>query len=83
MGQNVSALDEARRIIAQPVTDRLDGKQGEEARAVAVRLLESAGLEWTDAIALLETYGWQQFLRGSRTAQQAVTDTRIFTTKEN
>ena len=64
-------LTEARRIAGQSVTDRLDGKQGEEAREVMIHLLESTGLDFGDAIKLLEAYGWSRYDSGFRGAREA------------
>ncbi len=48
-----ATLAEARRIAGQPITDRLDGKQAEEAEGVIVRLLEATGLDYAEALRLL------------------------------
>lgn len=70
-------LAEARRIAEQPVGDRLDGKQGEEAREVLIRLAEAIGLDFMDAIRLVETYGWHQHNDGFNSARSV-----YFPTKE-
>lgn len=69
-------LDEARRIAAQPMSDKLDGKQGQEARDVAVRILEEAGLDFMDALRLLDAYGWERWNAGLQTARGAYFETR-------
>jgi alkaline phosphatase len=46
-------LTEARRIAGQSVTDRLEGKQAEEARSVVLRLLEGTGLDYVEALRLM------------------------------
>lgn len=60
-------LAEARRIAGQPVGDRLDGKQGEEARSVILRILEGAGLDYAEALRLvgaLENARWNTGFKG-------------------
>ncbi len=61
---NNSTLAEARRIAGQPVTDRLDGKQGEEARSVILRLMEQAGLDYADGLRLIGAYDWHRWNAG-------------------
>jgi len=68
-------LAEARRIAAQPTGDRLDGKQGEEAKAVIIRILEDAGLDFTEGFRLIEVYGWERFTAGMRSASAAARET--------
>lgn len=46
-------LDEARRIAGQSVTDRLEGKQAEEAKSVVLRLLEETGLDYVEGLRLI------------------------------
>lgn len=57
-------LDRARRIANQPIEDKLNGKQGEEARTVAIRLLQSTGLTHTEAFKLLDAFGWERWTAG-------------------
>lgn len=64
-----AALAEARRVAGQPVDERLDGKQGEEAREIIIRLLEETGLDFSDAIKLVETYGWNRWEAGYQAAR--------------
>lgn len=74
-------LAEARRIAEQPIGDRLEGKQGEEARSVIIRLLEETGLDFMEAFKLVDSYGWERWTAGSRGAAQDAR--RTYTTKEN
>ena len=48
-----ATLAEARRIAGQSVTDRLEGKQSEEAASVIIRLLEATGMDYAEALRLL------------------------------
>lgn len=57
-------LAEAKRIASQPTGDRLDGKQGEEARSVILRLLEQAGLDYSDGLRLLGANDWNRWNAG-------------------
>jgi hypothetical protein len=68
-------LAEAKRIASQPTGDRLDGKQGQEARDVMLRLLEDSGLDYIEALRLVDTYGWERWTAGSRSARDAYRDT--------
>ncbi len=63
--QNVNAiLAEARRIAGQPIGDKLDGKQAEEAHSVILRLLEETGLDYSEGLRLLGTVEWAHWNRG-------------------
>jgi hypothetical protein len=68
---NEPMLNEAKRIAGQSVTDRLDGKQGEEARSVMTELLKDAGLDFGEAYKLLEAYGWERYSTGFQAARSA------------
>lgn len=57
-------LEEAKRIAGQPRGDKLDGKQGQEAHAVIIRLLEETGLDYIEALSLVDTYGWERWHLG-------------------
>lgn len=59
-----TSLEDARRIAAQPVEDRLDGKQGEAAKEVAIRLLEAAGLDYIQAVRLMGAVEWGRWSEG-------------------
>lgn len=74
-------LDEARRIAAQPTGDRLDGKQGEEARSVILRLLEESGLDYGDSLKLLGAFDWERWNSGFTAGYDKARDR--FETKEN
>jgi hypothetical protein len=63
-------LDEARRIAGQPRGDKLDGKQGQEAHAVIIRLLEEAGLDYADGLKLLGAFEWDRWKAGYRSARE-------------
>lgn len=69
-------LEEARRIAAQPTGDRLDGKQGEEAKSVMIRLLEDAGLDFGEAYKLVEAYGWSRYNTAFQSARSAYFETK-------
>lgn len=74
-------LAEARRIARQPINDRLDGKQGEEARSVILHLMEMAGLDYGDAINLLSAPQWFDWHEGWTVGYAS--GIRKNTTKEN
>lgn len=57
-------LAEAQRIAHQPISDRLDGKQADEAGAVILRLLEDAGLDYADGLKLLSAVQWGKWHEG-------------------
>jgi len=73
---NQPMIDEAQRIAGQPVGDRLDGKQGEEARSVMTELLKEAGLDFSEAYKLLEAYGWNRYETGFQAARSAYYETK-------
>jgi hypothetical protein len=58
------ALEEARRIAGQPVGDKLDGKQGTEARDIVLRLLEEAGLDYAEGLRLMSAFEWHSWRQG-------------------
>lgn len=62
--QSNPTLDEARRIAGQPMSDRLEGKQGEEAYNAVLRLLEEAGLDYAEALRLMAARDWQKWNEG-------------------
>lgn len=68
-------LAEARRIASQSIGDRLDGKQGEEAKSVILRLLEDAGLDFGEGLSLVEAYGWSRWSNGFQQARGAYFET--------
>lgn len=68
-------LAEARRIASQPVTDRLDGKQGEEAKSVIIRILEESGLDFVEALRLTEAYGWSRWTNGLQNGREVYFET--------
>lgn len=59
-----TSLEDARRIAAQPTDDRLDGKQSEAAKEVALRLLEAAGLDYLQAVRLMGAVEWGRWSEG-------------------
>lgn len=61
---NAATLAEAQRIARQSVTDRLDGKQAEEAASVILRLLEDGGLDYIDGLRLLAAVQWERWSAG-------------------
>lgn len=63
-------LSEARRIAGQPVGDKLEGKQGEEARSVVLRLLEAAGLDYCEGLRLLGAVEWERWHSGFTAGQR-------------
>ncbi len=79
--QDHPTLTEARRIAGQSSTDRLDGKQGPEAEAVAVRLLEEAGLDYVEALHLMSAIAWSRWHAGWDAGYAS--GRGIKTTKEN
>ena len=64
-------LAEARRIAGQPNGDKLDGKQGAEAYDVVLRLLESTGLDYVEALRLTGARDWQQWRDGWKAGFEA------------
>lgn len=48
-----ATLAEARRIAGQSVSDRLEGKQAEEAESIIIRLLEATGLDYAEGLRLV------------------------------
>lgn len=64
MNEREIILAEARHIAGQPRGDALDGKQGQGARDVMLRLLESAGLDYGDAIDLMSAFEWNRWRSG-------------------
>lgn len=70
-------LAEARRIAGQPTGDKLDGKQGEEAYNVILRLLESTGLDYSEALRLVGAREWEQWRAGWRSGYEAGTGTKV------
>lgn len=58
------ALEEARRIVAEPTGDRLDGKLGQEAESVILRLLEESGLDYAEGLRLLSALSWSKWHEG-------------------
>lgn len=71
-----ATLAEARRIAAQPTGDKLDGKQGEEAQSVIVRLLEGTGLDYTDALRLVGALEWYRWNSGFAAGRETLTETK-------
>lgn len=63
----------ARRIAEQPINDRMDGANGDEAETVLVAALQASGLDRMDAVRVLETYGWHRFNTGVRLTRDAFT----------
>lgn len=59
-----AVLADARRIAGQPIEDRLNGKQGDAATQVIIRLLETAGLEYVEALNLTSAAGWERWGAG-------------------
>lgn len=67
------ALRKAKDIAGQSLDDRLDGKRGAEAGDAIKALLAETGLTSSEAIKLLETYGWSRWLSGSRLTREGFT----------
>jgi hypothetical protein len=79
--QDHPTLTEARRIAGQPRGDKLDGKQGPEAEAVILRLLEETGLDYADGLKLLGAVSWNHWRSGWQAGYE--TGRGIETTKED
>ena len=58
------ALEEARRIVAEPTGDRMDGKLGQEAESIILRLLEESGLDYAEGLRLLSAFEWSKWHAG-------------------
>lgn len=69
--RNEATLAEARRIAQQPIEDRLEGKQGDEARSVILRLLEDAGMDFGDGLRLLGAFDWHRWSEGYNSGWEA------------
>lgn len=66
-------LEDAKRIAAQPITDRLEGKQGEEAKTAILALLEMAGLDYVEGLHLVSALEWDRWGAGWRQARDLYT----------
>lgn len=76
LNPNHPALEEARRIAGQPRGDKLDGKQGQEAYDIILRLLEETGLDYSEGLALLGAFEWNRWKAGFNCARDAYRDRR-------
>jgi hypothetical protein len=74
--RNIKAtLAEAQRVAGLSRTDRLDGKHGEEAREVILRLLETTGLDYADALKLMSAVEWGKWNEGWNAGYQGGRET--------
>jgi len=75
MTRHEKNLEEARRIAAQPTSDKLDWAQGEEARQVILRLLDDAVMDYADGLKLLGALEWKRWGDGYHAAKDSYTET--------
>jgi hypothetical protein len=66
-----ATLDEARRIANQPIEDRLNGEQGDEARTAILRLMEDAGLDYSEGLRLISAFDWSRWSAGYESGREA------------